>query len=374
MALAIVGGVINGAHGWINPAIPQDMGVIPSPNMRTDPWCENVEALDTDTKYNGDGKILIVGTSQFLLNTSSGALFNTGHHTTELFVPVYHFMDAGFTNFDVATIDGEPMRLERWTEENAAHSELNGEPSSYLDMIYTAKAKLSYKLDTPMNTSAVDPDLTDYLAIFIPGGHGPLIEMHTDYALGALLRKAHDLALPIISLCHGLAALRSANLGGDFPFSGYEFFMFPWEADNTAAMYGYLPSVLNDNTDNAPADLMALGMSMLNDRPYFNGYTDEVHVDRELITGATNLASQNLSAYAVPILLDLYSSDTVTASEYEELISDDDDDDDDVDDKFPEWAEITLIVVGVVVAFSIGVGLGIHIGGKKKALLSNDQL
>ncbi len=47
------------------------------------------------------------------MKTENGMLFSTGNHTVETLVPMYHLHQAGF-KFDVATISGNPMKLELW--------------------------------------------------------------------------------------------------------------------------------------------------------------------------------------------------------------------------------------------------------------------
>ena len=53
----------------------------------------NVTDLDLGT-YTGNGKILVYGTSKWLVETADGKFFNTGGHTSEFLLPMYHFMRA----------------------------------------------------------------------------------------------------------------------------------------------------------------------------------------------------------------------------------------------------------------------------------------
>ena len=65
------------------------------------------------TKYQGTKRILVVCTDDGLLKMSNGKTFNTGNHPAEMFVPMLHFQDAGFS-FDIATATGKPVVLEMW--------------------------------------------------------------------------------------------------------------------------------------------------------------------------------------------------------------------------------------------------------------------
>merc|ERR1719503_44417 len=173
--------------------------------------------------YAGRGKILVYTTSKYLLETVNGVFFNTGHHTSEMLLPLYHLARAGFDQFDFVTVDGLPVALEEWTFPLATAS--GGFPA-FEDKLRATAATYREAMNSPKRPSDIPSDLSGYLGIFIPGGHGPLIEMGTDRALGAFLRQAHSMELPVMTLCHGPAALRSAALGGEFPFSGYKLTLF----------------------------------------------------------------------------------------------------------------------------------------------------
>jgi len=261
------------------------------------PSTHGVHDLDLGT-YTGQGKILVYGTSKYLLETAHGKLFNTGHHSSEMFTPLYHFGRAGF-EFVFVTSDGAPIAIEEWTFPMATAAD--GFPA-FEDKLRATSATHQAAMNSPKLASEVDPDLSGYLAIFIPGGHAPLIDMHQDRSLGLLLRRAHEIELPILSLCHGPSALRSAALGGEFPFRGYKVKIFPDATDDSSPSLGYLPGHLKPE-DHAAAQLVALGMELEGTE-----LDDSVHQDRELITGMSNLAAQNFAEFAITSLLAKYQS------------------------------------------------------------------
>lgn len=243
-------------------------------------------------QYTGDGKVLVYATSKYLLETKNGKFFNTGHHTSEFLLPLHHIMAAGFTNIDIATKDGGRVALEKWTFPLA---------TGYEDVLRETQEQVKDKLESPMQINQVSPNLDGYIAIFMPGGHGPLIEMGKDPVFGALLRKAHEKKLPLISLCHGPNALRSAALGGEFPFVGYRLAVFPDSTDDSSPGVGYLPGYLKDD-DFAEANLKKLGMHVVNTE-----MDDMVVQDRELITGASQKSAHKLGKVAVQALLSKYA-------------------------------------------------------------------
>lgn len=255
------------------------------------PTISNFAEIPVETAYTGDKKILVCCTSKHLLEMANGKFFDTGHQASETFVPLYHFEKCGF-KIDIATPDGSAVAIEEWTFPLAV---------GYENKLREIQAKLEEKLTKPMKMADVPLDLEPYAAIFLPGGHGPVIEQHKIEALGALLRSAHEKALPTISLCHGPAALRAAALGGEFPYKGYKLVVFPDKTDRLTPKFGYLPGYIKEE-DWVEAQLKALGCQVQN-----KAMDDTTCVDRELITGCSQMASQTLSVAAIKVLAEKYN-------------------------------------------------------------------
>ena len=201
------------------------------------------------------------------------------------FVLVHALAAVGF-HFDFATQEGNEMALEEWTFDLAV---------GYEDVIRATRDSVSDRLATPQKFDNVT-NLDAYAAVFIPGGHGPVIDVHLHESLGRILRVAHAQELTTISLCHGPNALRSAALGGDFPYSGYKIRIFPDSADDWSPTVGYLPGYITEAMK-AEANLKALGVEVENTE-----MDDSLRVDRELVTGASQLAAQNLAVAALEVL------------------------------------------------------------------------
>lgn len=259
------------------------------------PSTHNVHDLQLGP-YKGTGKILVYSTSKYLVEMANGKLFNSGVHTSEILLPMYHFARAGFDKFDFVTRDGGAIAFENWTFPMATGT--NG-GESYEHKLRATADQYSTGMNNPMKTEDVALDLNGYLGIFIPGGHGPLVEFHLDNAMGKLLRKAHDMQLPIMSLCHGPTALRAAALDweGEFPFKGYKTDVFPDAVDAWSPSLGYLPGHLKTE-DQAERHLKEFGMQIMNTEA-----DDSVYQDRELISGASNQGAQKFAELAIQILL-----------------------------------------------------------------------
>ena len=235
--------------------------------------------------YTGSKPILVVCTDDGLLKMANGKIFSTGNHPVEMFVPMLYFRDAGFT-FDIATTSGKPVVLEMWAYPNKDENVKN------------IHDEVRAKMDAPKKIEDI-ASLDDYVAVFIPGGHGCMVNLPTNVALGRLLNMAHARALPTVSLCHGPAAFLATCLEGtgqtQCAYAGYKTMCFTDKTDAFTPMVGYLPGPMPWK---AEACLVAKGMTVVN-----KSETGAVLQDRELITGDSPDAAHHLGVLAAPLLV-----------------------------------------------------------------------
>lgn len=145
----------------------------------------------------GRWKILMIATDERYLLMDNGTMFSTGNHPVEMLLPLHHLMAAGF-DVDVATITGNPAKLELWA--------MPGKD----DAVQQTYADLKPKLKEPLNLREVivdrlGPD-SDYLAVFFPGGHGAEVGIPFSPEVGQVLNWALENDRFVITLCHGPAA------------------------------------------------------------------------------------------------------------------------------------------------------------------------
>lgn len=242
-----------------------------------------------ESKYTGTKPILVVCTDDGKMKMANDKVFNTGNHPVEMLLPMLHFRDAGFT-FDIATVHGNPVVLEMWAfpkkDENV--NELH---ESLKDMFKSPK-----KLADIAN-------LDEYSAVFIPGGHGAMINLPSSADLGRLLHEAHEKGLPTVTLCHGPAALLSTKAEGtgkEFAYKDYKGVCYTDKSDAWSPTVGYLPGDMPWKCQEA---LEKEGLEITNTTE-----TGEVKQDRELITGDSPNAADNLGIFAAPILVKHYIS------------------------------------------------------------------
>lgn len=235
----------------------------------------------------------MIATEERYVLCENGKMFSTGNHPVEMLLPLHHLMAAGF-DVDVATIAGYPAKLELWA--------MPGQDQAVLQTYEALKPKLKQpkKLaEVVANDLGAD---SDYLAVFIPGGHGAVVGLPAAEAVAQTLNWALANDKFIITLCHGPAALLSVGQdGNESPFKGYSVCVFPDALDQGPNIeIGYLPGHLQWLV----ADLLGeQGLTILND-----DMTGKVHQDRKLLTGDSPLASNGLGLLAADVLVEAVQS------------------------------------------------------------------
>lgn len=250
----------------------------------------DLDGTDYPNAYRGGRwKVLIVATDERYLLMQNGTMFSTGNHPVEMLLPMYHMHKAGF-DFDIATLSGNPVKLELWAlpkEDEAVQSIYH----TYLE-----------KLKSPLKLSEVIEknlgDNSDYIGVFIPGGHGALVGIPQSLDVKAVLKWAMKMDKHIISLCHGPASLLAAAVDeskNDYLFKGYKICVFPDAIDKKTPEIGYMPGALPWFIGEK---LKELGVEILN-----SDITGQTHQDRKLITGDSPFASNNVGKAAAKALL-----------------------------------------------------------------------
>ncbi|MFD5818249.1 type 1 glutamine amidotransferase domain-containing protein [Streptomyces sp. NPDC127038] len=93
--------------------------------------------------------------------------------------------------------------------------------------------------------SLADVRLSDYDALYLPGGHAPMADLAEDPALGRLLNEADAEGTVVAALCHGVAALLSATApDGTFTFAGRALTAFADEEERQGGLGDNTPFFL----------------------------------------------------------------------------------------------------------------------------------
>lgn len=234
--------------------------------------------------YKGTKKILVFAADEANMTMANDKIFSTGNHPVETLLPMIHMRDAGFT-FDIATVSGGPVVLEMWAYPTEDKN------------IKSFHKEIRAQLESPKMIKDIK-NLDDYAGIFIPGGHGAMMNLPTSVALGKLLHEAHEKRMPTVVICHGPAALLSTSAEGldkEFAYDGYELMTFTDKTDAYTPSLGYMPGQLKWKLQET---LEKKGAKVLNTEE-----TGATHQDRELITGDSPYAASPLGIMAAPILV-----------------------------------------------------------------------
>jgi putative intracellular protease/amidase len=82
-------------------------------------------------------------------------------------------------------------------------------------------------------TALTHEEMLGFDGVFIPGGHGSMVDFADNADIGRVLRLMHDAGRPIAALCHGPAALLSApDADGAWMFDGYRMTAFTDEEED----------------------------------------------------------------------------------------------------------------------------------------------
>ncbi|AXB48350.1 type 1 glutamine amidotransferase domain-containing protein [Amycolatopsis albispora] len=167
-------------------------------------------------------KILIVMSAADTWERTDGSSYATGYWAEEVAAPHEKFAEAGFT-VDFASPGGVRQPLDR----HSADPEIAGPDCGR----YVEHAERALREFGPLR-KLDEVDIDDYVAVVLPGGHGPVVDLHQDPGLGRLLTAADAAGKVIGAVCHGPAGLLSAvDAEGKWLFAGRKMAAFTDEEE-----------------------------------------------------------------------------------------------------------------------------------------------
>jgi putative intracellular protease/amidase len=146
-------------------------------------------------------RILIVLSAADSWIRADGSPYPTGFWAEELVVPYLRFVDAG-VDVDIATPGGLTPTLDRHSVDPAVVGDR-------ADLLRTEVAAMADRLRHPLVLA--DIDVGQYDAVFVPGGHAPMVDLYGDPDMGRVLADAVGAEKVVGAVCHGPAALLSAT-------------------------------------------------------------------------------------------------------------------------------------------------------------------
>ncbi|MFR9749494.1 type 1 glutamine amidotransferase domain-containing protein [Nocardia sp. 004] len=221
-------------------------------------------------------KILFVMTGVDYWTLADGSKHPTGFWAEEFVVPFEKLKAAGY-EIVVATPGGVVPSVDK----GSLAAEVNGgqETAEYRAQVIATSAELN----NPIELAGVDP--ADYVAVFYPGGHGPMEDLAVDSTSGRLLTAVLASGKPLAVVCHAPAALLAANTDdGTNAFAGYTLTGFTNAEETQAGLADKAKWLLQDR-------LVGIGADFREADPW----TPNVVVDRTLITGQNPASSAGVA-------------------------------------------------------------------------------
>jgi len=159
-----------------------------------------------ENKMTTKGKVLVLVSSGHGLPLKDGKVYaGAGYYLNELTVPVRALMKEGY-EITFANPKGNAPQVD-------VHSEVadffGGDAAKLQDyMIF--RDGLTGLRDPARIADVIASGLDQYDAVFVPGGHGPMMDLLDDPDAGTVMRHFHETSKPTAVLCHGPISLLSA--------------------------------------------------------------------------------------------------------------------------------------------------------------------
>jgi putative intracellular protease/amidase len=172
---------------------------------------ENRFDLKKENEMTTKGKVLVLVSSGHGLPLQDGKVYSgAGYYLNELTVPVRALMKNGY-EITFANPKGNKPQM----DVNSATAMFFGGDEAKLQDYLSFHDSLTGLKNPARIADVIASGLDQYDAVFVPGGHGPMIDLLDDPDAGTVLRHFHKTSKPTAVLCHGpislLAALPNAS-------------------------------------------------------------------------------------------------------------------------------------------------------------------
>src|SRR5580658_251501 len=159
-----------------------------------------------ENKMAAKGKVLVLVSSGRGLPLKDGGWYKgAGYYLNELTVPVRALMKEGY-EITFANPKGNTPQVD-------VHSEVadffGGDAAKLQDLSLFGNGLTGLR-DPKRIAEVFASGLDQYDAVFVPGGHGPMIDLLDDPDAGTVMRHFHETSKPTAVLCHGPISLLSA--------------------------------------------------------------------------------------------------------------------------------------------------------------------
>ncbi len=152
------------------------------------------------------GKVLVLVSSGHGLPLKDGKVYSAaGYYLNELTVPVRALMEEAY-EITFANPKGNTPQMD---VHSAVADFFGGNDAELQDYLQFRDTLTGLKNPTRIS-DVIASDLDQYDAVFVPGGHGPMMDLLDDPDAGSVLRHFHKTSKPTAVLCHGGISLLAA--------------------------------------------------------------------------------------------------------------------------------------------------------------------
>jgi putative intracellular protease/amidase len=216
---------------------------------------------------------------------NDGSKHPTGFWAEELVESHRTFVEAGW-NVLVATPGGKKPVVDEGSlalDANGGDENKVADQRNYLDSIASI-------LESPAVLE--EQNATDFDAVFVPGGHGPMEDLAVSESFGALVSDFLDGGKLVSAVCHAPAALLPATRSdGGWTFDGYQLTGFTNDEETQAGLADKAPWLLETR-------LRELGAQFSSG----DAWGPNIVVDRNLYTGQNPASTKPLADKVVSAL------------------------------------------------------------------------
>ncbi|WP_426514038.1 type 1 glutamine amidotransferase domain-containing protein [Dactylosporangium sp. McL0621] len=186
-------------------------------------------------------KILFVLTGASYWTLKDGTRHPTGYWAEEFAAPYRALTEAGHT-VEVATPGGVVPHVDVMS---LRPSMAGGEQGALDEESVLRSAE---ELRRPLVLAEVR--LSDYDAVYYPGGHGPMQDLWDDADSGRLLSAALASGKPLAVVCHAPAAMLATRRDGVSPFQGYRVTAYTNDEEDAVGLAARARWLLEDELKN----------------------------------------------------------------------------------------------------------------------------
>src|ERR1700681_1669723 len=167
---------------------------------------ENRFNFKKENEMKTKGKILVLVSSGHGLPLQDGKVYSgAGYYLNELTVPVRALMKNGY-EITFANPKGNTPQM----DVNSATAMFFGGDEAKLQDYLSFRDGLTGLKNSTRISDVIASGLDQYDAVFVPGGHGPMIDLLDDPDAGTVMRHFHQTSKPTAVLCYGPTSLLSA--------------------------------------------------------------------------------------------------------------------------------------------------------------------